>query len=56
MVIVYVEFGRAGLGAVTQVVEALFFVDVICLLWEFVRLIERAGGGVTLTTGNIHRD
>lgn len=39
VVVVYVEFGWAGLGAVSQVVEALLLVDVFPLLWECVRLI-----------------
>lgn len=56
VVVVYVEFGSARVGAVTQVVEALLFAYVIRLFWEFVRLIQRAVGGVALKTRNIHRD
>lgn len=56
VVVVYVEFGWAGLGAVSQVVEALLLVDVVRLLGECVRLIQRAAGGVPLPTRNIYWD
>lgn len=54
VVVVYVEFGRTGVGAVCQVVEALLLL--IHLLWESVRLIQIAAGGVLLPTRNFYRN